>query len=61
MVVTPMVALLVSTSKISWSASTVSPLGRQQAQHSGFRNGIPELGHQNGYFRHEGNWVESNG
>ena len=25
MVVTPMVALLVSTSKISWSASTVSP------------------------------------
>ena len=36
-------------------------LGRQQAQHGGFRNGIPELGHQNGYFRHDGNWVESNG
>jgi len=35
--------------------------GRQQAQHGGFRNGIPELGHQNGYFRHGGNWVESDG
>lgn len=52
MVVTPIVALLVSTSKISWSASTVSPGAASRRSTVASANGVPELGHENGYFRH---------
>ena len=61
MVVTPIVALLVSTSKISWSASTESPGAASRRSTVASAMESPSWGMRMGTLGMVGNWVESDG